>query len=867
MIRRAILLCCTLLLLLLPLLQVVAGEPAVATTTGSTTMSAEDEDLVELDEVIVYGNDGKRVEGISSESELDAAGIAAYGANTVGDLLGMVAPDVDNTEEGPVILINGRPANGINSVNDLPSESVQSVQVLSPQAAAALGYAPTRRVINVVLRQSFRQDLANVTVRGATAGRGLSSNANLSTLQLSGNNYRNFALRASKTEPLLEAHRDIQNQPAGLPYDLVGNVLSWPVTGGDIDPALSALTGFPVTVLGVPVGTADPALDDFVPLANLANTSNMGRYRTMIADQYSFGVNGNWQRQLPRQISLSLNGSVDRSHSESLSGATTTLLHVPASSPFTPFSEDVGIARYLGAPLQQSSKPLTVSMSSSLNKQLGRWRVFLSTNLNWRRSNTVSERRVDTAALQAAVDDGTLNPFEPLPAAMLDEILVDRSRSRGFNGNMQLQASGTAFKLPAGNATMSLRAEMRHNRQRSRTEGTTSFSSRLNRQDELAFASLQLPLLGGATATAFGMGAEISGSVRDVSSIGTLFDHGFGLNLRKGTRLTLRVGLNEERVAPQPEALTNPVVTIDDYRTYDFIRQETVQVRYITGGNPDLDIERRRTVRIGGTVRPLAAMDLNFNAEYQRTIGRDAVSQLPAVSEDVQAAFPDRYIRDAEGRLVEVDARLVSFARSNTEQLRWGGNFRRSFGVPTQPPQSASAGIITVVNSDGSGVDELSGAGWRLNANFTHTWALENKRLAREGLPEQDLLAGGAGTGSGLSRHNVQGRIGLAYNGSGAQLTTNWKGRTRITAGTTADPNDLVFSPLLRLDLSAFANLGTVFPGTPLLAGSRVTLAVENMLDSKQRVRDEAGITPLRYQPYLINALGRTVSLSLRKTF
>ncbi|HUG71870.1 MAG TPA: hypothetical protein VMK82_00465 [Steroidobacteraceae bacterium] len=854
------------LLLVLAQVPALAAEPAIAVTTDAG--SSEDEQLVELEEVIVYGNDGNLVEGISAESELDAAGIAAYGANTVGDLLAMVAPDVDNTQEGPVILINGRPANGINSVNDLPSESVQSVQVLTPQAASALGYAPTRRVINVVLRQSFRQDLANVTVRGATAGRGLSSNANLSSLQLSGNSYRNFALRAWKTEPRLEAHRDIQNQPSSVPYDLVGNVLSYPVAGGDIDPALTAITGFPVTVLGVPVGTGDPALDDFVPLANIANTSSMGRYRTMIADQYSYALNGNWQMQLPRRIALSLNGSVDRSHSESLSGATTTLLHLPASSPFTPFSQDVGIARYLGAPLQQSSKPLTANLSSSLNTQLGRYRVFLSTSVNWRRSSTISERRVDTAALQAALDDGTLNPFAPLPAEMLDEVLVDRSRSRGFNGTVNLQASGTAFKLPAGNATLSMRGELRRNRQRSRTEGTTNFSSRLNRQDELAFASMQLPLLGGATPMAFGMGAELSGSARDVSSIGTLFDHGFGLNLRKGNRLTMRIGMNQERVAPQPEALTNPVVTIDDFRTYDFIRQETVLVRYITGGNPDLDIERRRTVRIGGTVRPFVAMDLNFNAEYQRTIGRDAVSQLPAVSEDVQAAFPDRYRRDAEGRLVEVDARLVSFARSHTESLRWGGNFRRSFGVPQQQtPQSATAATVTFISSDGSGVDELSGAGWRLNANFTHTWQLENTRLARAGLPAQDLLAGGAGTGSGISRHTVQGRAGLAYNGTGAQLTTNWKSRTRITAGTTADPNDLVFSPLLRLDLSAFANLGTVFPGAPLVAGLRVTLAVENLLDAKQRVRDEDGITPLRYQPYLINALGRTVSLSLRKTF
>src|SRR5690606_2053494 len=115
--------------------------------------------------------------------------------------------------------------------------------------------------------------------------------------------------------------------------------------------------------------------------------------------------------------------------------------------------------------------------------------------------------------------------------------------------------------------------------------------------------------------------------------------------------------------------------------------------------------------------------------------------------------------------------------------------------------------------------------------------------------------------------HNVQGRLGLAYNGTGMQLTTNWKSRSTITAGTAEDPNEIVFSPLLRLDFSAFANLGTVFPGKPMLANARVTLSVENVLDDLQKVRDETGATPLRYQPYLTDALGRAVSLSLRKLF
>ena len=162
---------------------------------------------------------------------------------------------------------------------------------------------------------------------------------------------------------------------------------------------------------------------------------------------------------------------------------------------------------------------------------------------------------------------------------------------------------------------------------------------------------------------------------------------------------------------------------------------------------------------------------------------------------------------------IEIDARLVSFARTETERLRWGANLRRTFG-----------GIAP----DDAGADDFEAeedeSGWRLNANFTHSVQLANRRLARTGLPEQDLLDGGAGTGNGQSRHTLQSRIGLSHQGIGMQLRANWKSRARITAGTTEDPNRIVFSPLLRVDVSAFANLDSVFEGSPWAEGARLSL-------------------------------------------
>ena len=47
----------------------------------------------------------------------------------------------------------------------------------------------------------------------------------------------------------------------------------------------------------------------------------------------------------------------------------------------------------------------------------------------------------------------------------------------------------------------------------------------------------------------------------------------------------------------------------------------------------------------------------------------------------------------------------------------------------------------------------------------------------------------------------------------------------------------------------------------------RVTLGVDNIFDSRQRVRDATGMTPVSYQPDYLDPLGRTVRVSVRKLF
>ena len=51
------------------------------------------------------------------------------------------------------------------------------------------------------------------------------------------------------------------------------------------------------------------------------------------------------------------------------------------------------------------------------------------------------------------------------------------------------------------------------------------------------------------------------------------------------------------------------------------------------------------------------------------------------------------------------------------------------------------------------------------------------------------------------------------------------------------------------------------------MRGTRVTLGIDNLFNARQRVTDQTGTVPLNYQPYLLDPLGRTVRLSIRKLF
>jgi hypothetical protein len=143
--------------------------------------------------------------------------------------------------------------------------------------------------------------------------------------------------------------------------------------------------------------------------------------------------------------------------------------------------------------------------------------------------------------------------------------------------------------------------------------------------------------------------------------------------------------------------------------------------------------------------------------------------------------------------------------------------------------------------------------------------------LVQQGGPSLDLLNGDAiGANGGQSRHEVEAQAGYSNNGIGVRLSANYANGTRVNGGTIAAPETLAFSSLATGNLRLFADLGQqlkLVKAHPWVRGMRVTFSVDNVFNSRQRVRDATGATPISFQPDYLDALGRTVRISVRKLF
>ncbi len=820
------------------------------------------DNALENDDIIVTAERlrGSVITEVPPIVELNANDVASYGVSSIEDLVSELTSQTTSSRGRgsgrPIVLINGQRTSGFRDIRDLPPEAIKSVQVFPEEVALQYGYAPDERVINFILQDDYTGFSAEAEYGVPT--RGHQGKAELeSTLTRIGKNSRlNLNIEYETQSAITEAERGIIQDEAG---DLV----------------------------------------------------NLGRFRTLSAPSDNVEFNGNYSRTFGDGTSLSFNGGYIYDKSRALLGLASGTLDVPATSPFAQSASEESLFRYFTqfGPLRKTVETNTFQGGTALNGASSGWRWSLTADYVRVETETTTDNNSDISALQAAIDAGTADPFAADFGTLLFSPITDEARSVSNTLESLATLSGALITLPSGSVTTTVRGGYSREDLDSRdiTDGVTTLSS-LSRDNFNAGINIDIPIAKENIDVVEAIGeVSINGNLgySELSDFGGLVEFGVGLNWEPFDGLVFTASAIGEEAAPTIQQLGNPIIVTPNVTTFDFTNGETVLASITTGGNLDLPAETRRDIKLAVNYSPKWSDNMTFLAEYIRNNSKNVASDFPLLTEEIEAAFPDRVTRDDTGRLIAIDQRPVNYSNVRSESIRYGLEFSKRFGrqrgrggppgagrrrgerpdsvrpesgggskpsnaaAPSEsgPPSEGRANARGGGRPGGGGAGRPRGGRWRLSAY--HTIRLDERILIRPGVEELDLLNGSAiGSTGGQPRHEFELAGGWFNNGIGFRVRGEHQTATRVAGSLTN--SDLRFSDLTTLNLRAFINLddrGTLTERFKFLKGSRIAFRIDNVFDDIQNVRDSSGQVPLSYQPGFVDPIGRYVEVSFRKRF
>lgn len=809
------------------ILRLLAGAASLALMAGAAqAQTAEHDEDTEVEEFVVSGTrslPGAVIGDIAPELSISPREIRAYGAGTVTELLDALAPQTTSGQGSggrPVVLINGARTSGFSEIRDLPTEAIARVDILPEEVSLKYGYPAEQKVVNIVLRQRFRAWLAEgIGSTPTQSGGGQSVAAHGGLLKIEKGRRLTLDAKVTKDEPILESDRDV--------------------------------------------------------------VDGEGAFRTLAPGSTDVTLNAVLAQPLGRGVQGTINGTFESTDTKARLGQSSAT----------------------GEPLIRRSQVEDGRLAGVLSGAYAGWQWSTTAEV----SRDVSKSNTDRALADLAYTDWT--------RAVTTSAQTDIVLNRAFG---TLPAGQISSTLTGRLSTMELESDALR-------AGLTQ-SSDLTRNIGQVQASFDVPL----TRAGEGVGEKIgkvSGNVnfglQNLSDFGDLATLGAGLNWTPVKPLRVMASFSRTDQAPTMNQLGDPVTATPGVRVFDFERGETVEVIRVTGGSRDLDGGQRDVLKLGFSYKPFEKTNLNFQANYVSTRTEDAVVAFPSASTQVEDAFPDRFRRDADGVLVQIDARPVNFARQSRDELRWGFTYSRPVGPPPPTPEQMSAmrraraeaaggqaGATTPGQppregqppagerppgegggpppSDGGsrpggfsggpggggrggggGFGGFGGGGPRggvFQVGLYHTLAFRDDVLIRPDLPKLDLLDGGAlGAGGGSPRHQIDLQTNYTKAGLGVAMNAKWQSATHVDGGTAAE--NLEFEDFATVNLRLFADLGQqpIAREHKWLRGARATLSITNLFDSRQDVRTPAGITPISYQPDIMDPVGRSVRLTVRK--
>ncbi|MEM6857203.1 MAG: hypothetical protein AAF559_04970 [Pseudomonadota bacterium] len=370
--------------------------------------------------------------------------------------------------------------------------------------------------------------------------------------------------------------------------------------------------------------------------------------------------------------------------------------------------------------------------------------------------------------------------------------------------------------------------------------------------------SLELPILAPAPIPGeFGLNANTE--LRNLSDFGWLATYGYGLRWKPVPSLRLLGSFTREEGAPALSDLGAPFVLTPDVRVFDFQAGQDAFATLITGGNRDLVTDSRDVFKLGVQWNPSEEPRIGISVDYTMSRIEGEIRRFALLTADFESAFPDRVTRSPSGQLLAFDIRPLQIAEGRRGEVRTAITFskrlktkrprRRVVGPPKKRLRSGRPGSLRI-----SAIHRLT--------------LRDEARLGEAGSgPVFDLLDGGSlDRVGGTPRHQIDLSLYRWKYGFGLAAIARYQSATRVN-----DPSgDLRFSDLGTFGLRVtyeFNYSDAILAKLPFLEETQAAFNIGNVFNQRQRVTDPQGRTPDNLLPELLDPVGRSVRLDIRKRF
>lgn len=505
----------------------------------------------------------------------------------------------------------------------------------------------------------------------------------------------------------------------------------------------------------------------------------------------------------------------------------------------------------VSGPRYRSDQTVDAQTNLTLNGKLDTWRWSFVGKLD---DTTRLTRTYDAA------DDGRFAAILlPSPALLGDRCaagtLADcvATDTREASGDFYL--NGHLFALPAGPVTAALRTGFAFSGIRSDSPVAPQDATR-SRDEGNVQANLDFPITSRHSALGK-LSVGVNGEARQLSDFGTLSTFGSTLDWSPVAPVEIIASFRHEEQAPTLLQLGEAALDTPDLRAFDFVTGETSIVQRIEGGNAALRPATSRVANVRIQATPIRSIDLTLSAEYTIDRTRNPIASITAATAAAEAAFPDRFTRNADGYLTALDVSPVNLARRDRQQVRWGLNYSTAFGAPHPASANPAPGATPPMIRN------------QFQIALYDTWRLQDDVTLRDGQPRLDLLDGDfLSDMGGTPAHQIELQTTLSTRTWSADVNAQWQTRTTTRVGALQD-EQLSFSQGVTVNLRLQFNLAYqpwLTHLLPFLRGS-LNLSADNVLGAHTTVHDARGTVPLAYGESYLNPTGRTFRITLRKRF